>query len=390
MVSTCQYLFGNEAEQIFKKFRLPHGVNRNELVDQLLELSMKVHNLLFEIGDFHYLDPMAFHDQCHLYALRAAQIGAKKSDKTERSEENKFLHLTLFLSKHFSDLKKRVNIYVAAATVLKLKFPHSENKFRAFLQDEGGCLERASRRALNGLFESYLKGTLASLKSFAPLYQELALMADENLQLETSRKGLLMYTFPKLAGVAYFVDTLARENIPFVVKVKVLTKEGAAGTLVKASHPAKGETPVIVFEGIASDGSYSIPEVRERATNCPTFFFRRGSVHEDEKNCFYCKWTTIDLTPYRERLERVMANPQEMFYALGADFILQQQKTFKPFFENQGKYPLLSKIFKEAVAKIEKLGLEMDRPTTFSVCHVYTTEAEVALSERLLIDRRVG
>ncbi len=47
-----------------------------------------------------------------------------------------------------------------------------------------------------------------------------------------------------------------------------------------------------------------------------------------------------------------------MFYALGADSLLKKQGVFKHYFDKNEKYPLLSKIFEEAVPKIEELGLD--------------------------------
>ena len=60
-----------------------------------------------------------------------------------------------------------------------------------------------------------------------------------------------------------------------------------------------------------------------------------------------------------------------MFHALGADFINNVQPDFKRFFDKNERYPLLSCNYSSVQRRITELGLAMQQPTAFSVCHAY-------------------
>ena len=398
--STCHYLFGQEPEQIFTNIRIANLQEKRAVVNQCLELAMRINVFLLTQKDaFFLIDPMAFNNQCHLYALMAAQIRAGYSQKSpeekqERSEENRFIHLSIFLNYALLS-KSRKKLFVRtvhrAIKEMQAVLPTTRKKFFAILKHDGR--ERVTRLALNRVFENHIKQTLIALKQESPVYRELGEMAFEDLRLESSRgrsEGIL-YAFPKLAGVVYMIDIMAKEKLAYVIKVKVLTKDGAAGTLLYKSGNINENknAPILIFEGIATDGTYSVPTCCEKAKRCPTFFYRKKSAkkrHNPNESCFYCKPAVADLEPFRKRLESATASPRDMFFALGADFILQIQKQFRPYFENTEKYPLLSQIFHESTPKIKELGLEMLNPRTFSVCHVHMDTALHALSPTLLLD----
>lgn len=429
--STCKYLFGKEADVVFENLKVPNHVNKKKFVDECLELCMRVHHHILSKKDaFILLNPMAFNNQCHLYALRAAQIKKMYAQKTEaekmeRNEENRFIHLSFFLT---YSLITDTNFYIQgvekALKEMGVKKVGSRKQFTAFLRDEGRGRERASRTSLNQTFERHTKETFKRLKEAnvktrmqisnpilrfvislilgiynrifpelpeSSLYKELDELAHENLQMISSRgeKEGYLYTLPKLAGVAYMVDTLAKEKIPFVIKVKVITDKGVAGVIVRASEEIQKNEQVLVFETIATDGSFTVPHCREEAQRCPHYFYRysdKKKRHPENESCFSCKKTSADLTPFRERLELAMKSPTKMFDALGSDFVREFQKEFTPFFHNKAKYPLLSKRFAEAITNIEQLGLSMNNPKTFSVCHVHMDSGANALSEKLVLD----
>lgn len=397
--STCKYLFGREGNEIFGNLKFSKNYNSSEqrkIVDECLELIMRINVFILTKKDALFLiDPMASNNQCHLYSLRAAQIMkdyryTSGKEKLAKTEENRFLHLSFFIS---YSLMKDTTLFVQAVqraiAEMGEKIPSPKRIFNDFLRDDGKYRERSSRIALNRLFEGYVKDKLSLYKENNALYKDLYNIAHEKLQIESCEGRDVLYTYPKLAGVAYMVDILAKEQIPFVIKVKVITKNGAAGTIIQASDKAEEKAPVIVFEAIATDGSLTLLKCTEEAKKCPTYFYQytdKNQRHSEEKTCFFCKKATDDLEPYRQRLQTAMRTPEDMFYALGADFILRCQKDFQVFFKDDKKYPYLAKLFAYAIPKISELGLAMDKPITFSMCHVHMDSASHALSEKLLLD----
>lgn len=396
--STCKYLFGKEASQLFNnniKFQTPQ--EKKEFIDHCLQVSMEINLFLLEKKDsFFLLDPVSFTNQCHLFSLKAARLLKGFSEKSteqklERSEENRFLHLSLFLSYSFIN---NPNLYVSvvkeALKTSGIQAPKPNKKFFLFLMDEGKYREKATRIALNDLFESSLKQSLSSAKEESGLYLDLFNIANEELRIETNHRFKeKVYTFPKFAGVAYMIDLLAKEKIAFVIKVKVVSKEGVAGRITIPSRAIDTDEPVLVFESIATDGTLTLEECSERAKECPNYFYRDSNKnvrHKESDSCFFCKENEKDLTPYITKVNTVMAEPENMFYALGADFVVHMQNSFVPMFQDEKKYPSLAPLFQKAVPKIKELGLDMTAPTTFSVCHVHTDTAAHALENTLLLD----
>lgn len=379
-ISTCKYLFNQEAEEIFKNCNFHN-------IDQCLELAMRINvHILSSKNGFFLIDPAANNNQCHLYALRAAQIMRNYDTRSTlaRSDENRFLHLSLFLS--YPLISESSFFLKAASLATKEMGEIFDENFSTFLMDEKGDRKNAARFSLNRLFEEHIKGVLSSHEEESDLHAELFKVAhDEGLMITKGETRL--YTYPKLAGVAYMVDVLAREHIPFILKVKVITKQGSSGPIIVASQPKIDDnTPVVVFEGIATNGPLTRTRM-EKFKGCPNHSFRHQRLHKEDKPCFFCKKIEIDLQPYRQRLQNLMRNPNEMFYALGADFMTHKQKGFLgKIFGDHEKYPRLSALFEHTIPKIAELGLGMDNPTTFTVCHVHADSAAHAFSETLMLD----
>ncbi len=404
-ISNCQYLFGQEAEAIFSNIK-DMSVEEKIYIDQCLDLMMRVNVYILKHKDgFCLIDPRAYNDQCHLYALRAAQIKASyhnksKKERLARTQENRFLHLSIFLSFILAfDTNLMHKTVLTAMQKIKAEIPKFKEtldalKFETFLIDKGNYREKASRASLNVVFEEHIKLALEqTCEENKLLYSELSKLAKENLLLPPNYgnkkdKKKLLYTLPKLAGIAYLVDVIRREQIPFVIKVKVITQDGAAGIIVAASGNIEKNQPAIVFEGFATVGK-SIKDCKNDAKNCPTYFYRNiKALHKEDKACFYCKKTSeVDLKSYLQNVKSAIDTPDDMLYALGADFMLNCQPSFVQHFENKVDYPLLSELFEKAIPKIKELGLDMNNPETFSVCHVHMDIGSHALSEELLLDQ---
>ncbi len=421
--TTCKYFFGQEAEKIFSDFHLTQPRSqglmtqcqsfrsegeidkKRKFIDECLDLLIRVNVFLLSKKEGLFLiDPKDHQNQCHLSSMRAVQIMAVYSQQTEEEKlskngENRFLHLSFFLSLSLiSDMNLFVKTIQAAMKEMKAKAPAPKNKFQDFLRDQKRSRENAARQALVDDFESHIKSLFASSAESSPLRSELHLMAQEDLQMSSSFDPMISnislnkektFTLPKLAGMAHFVSEIAKKNIPYVIKVKVMTKDGVAGTVVKPFGEIQAKTPVIVFEAIATDGSFSLPVCTEEAKKCHQYFFRhpdRKMRHDEQKKCFNCTFSAIDLQPYRERIEQAAKSPEEMFYAVAADFMAQVQPEALPLFDNREKYPLLSKIYRESIPKVSELGLSRNNPVTFSVCHVHPDNGLHALSETLFLD----
>lgn len=378
----CNYLFGKEAEEIFTNIEINNVEDKRKFIDQCLDVCMRAHEHVLTNKEGLFLtDPRAFNNQCHLYSLRGVQMM-----KLDKLKESRFSLLSFFLSMSFMGSTTQFKNVVATAlkelnegyskqyskeknfyAAFKDKsIPFDRKNIQKFLQDDGNCRTNAARLSLNQDFENYMKEELEHKKDQDPLHAELYRLANENLRVKSpiSKSNDLFYTFPKLAGVALMLDAMAKEKIGFAVKVKVITKDGFAGTLQESSGTFEDLEPIIIFDGIATDGSRTVKECREEAKSCPTYFQRDpAETKKHNESCFFCKKTEQDLKPYEQRLKEVMKNPQEMFSAMGADFIENTQKEFKPFFEDKENYPVLSEIFSDALPNVEKLG--------FSMCHAH-------------------
>ncbi len=390
--SKCHFLFGKEAQEIFAN---------TEFVEQSLDLSMRIHEYLLTHRDGFFLaDPRAFNNQCHLYSLIMAQIKKFYHLKTEEekraaTDENRLLHLALFLNYSLCSYTKLL-VKVALTAIRQMGIQpfnqqFTKKRFVQFLRDDGRSREIAARRAFNRVFERYMKDVLLRRRDESPLAKDLYELSQEDLRIQGVSLGFKfekLYTYPKLAGVAYMVDVLAQEHIPFVIKVKVFNSSGHGGVIRYASGEADPQEPVLVFEGFATDGSRSIQDCMEMAKACPHYLFRKSRIkrHSSTESCSYCKFTPMDLEPYRERLKLATADAKVMFYALGADFILHCQEPFKKFFKDSHNYPQLKELFDAACPKIKELGLEMHHPKAFSICHVHMDSARHAVSNDFSLD----
>lgn len=414
-VSVCKYLFNCEAAEIFKsdKFRGSEE-GKSNLVEESLELLMKVNRyLLSQESAFALLDPVTYNNQCHLFALRAAQIQKKyrgKSDeeKCDRNEENRFLHLSLFLSYSLrSDKNTLISLIKQTMQKLNIKTALTQDHI-TFMRDDSCIREKIARVALITLFKDSLQTSLALNAEQTPLYRELSILSKEEEALTIEAKGQALYTYPKLAGVVHFVDEMAKEDIPLIVKVKVLTQQGAAGVIVQSSREVEDHEPVIVLEGFATDGSefipfikdpmtkqfvkepFTLPKCQECAVKCNEYFHRHVSSkvrHPSNEKCFYCTQAPVnDLSAYQEKISLAMESPEMMLKALGADFIEKVQSQFKSYFENTEKYPLLSRLFAESKPLAQKLELDMNHPTAFSACHAYVDIGYCGKSNALQLD----
>jgi hypothetical protein len=402
----CKYIFGKEAEEVFTNVKIKNIGNKRKFIDQCLGVCTRINNyILTHKEGLFVIDPRAFNNQCHLYSLRAVQ-----AMKLEGGDETRFRLLSFFLSMPLTGnlalFKEAVNGSLLGmgegydehnsteknfyAAFKDHSIPFNKKNVEEFLKvDSSGRLKEVRLR-LNQVFEDHLKESLSSLKDSSPLHLELYKLAhipEEQLRIKSPTLGSkeCYYTFPKLAGVAFMLDVLAREKIGFAIKVKVITKDGYAGRVSQCSAPFEDNEPVIVFEAIATDGTLSLAQCREEAKKCPSYFQNHPTKTKEHDTCFFCEKTEQDLTPFIDRLQEVMKSPQEMFYALGADFIVNHQKEFHHFFESED-YPNLSQIFQEAVPNIEKLGLSSDKPLTFSICHAHPDLGKHAKTASMELD----
>lgn len=199
-----------------------------------------------------------------------------------------------------------------------------------------------------------------------------------------------LYTFPKFAGVVYLIDAVAKEKIPLVFKVKVVAEEGAGSFSfskddIQKLDPSK---PVIVFEMIATGESLSYLDCHEIAAQC--FNHSRRNIrskdrHSSKIDCRFCSPKRIDVAPFKARFIPILEDTEEMLLALGADFTIQKQESFLPFFETE-KYPRLSALFQRAVPKIQDCFLSRNKAMNLTVSHVYADCAKYAAKEELVID----
>jgi hypothetical protein len=352
--SICFYLFGKEANELFPKedeaFVNESFAKVMHAVDDLVA-SKRESLILF--------DPTAFNNQCHLYALLAAQ-----------GKEKKFFYLSFFLCYGF----------LADATLMEKVVKAEGKEFKRFLRDTEGVRANAARSALNCLFEEQMKETSDS---------ELCALANEDLQLTYKGKEQL-YTFPKFAGVVYLIDAVAKDKIPLVFKVKVVTKEGT-GSFSFSKHDIQKldpAAPAIVFEMMATGEELSYLECHDIAVKC--FNHSRRNIrskdrHPSKADCLFCSPKRVDVAPFKERFIPILEETEEMLLALGADFTIQKQESFLPFFKME-KYPRLMALFQRAVPKIQDCFLSRNKSMNLTVSHVYADCAKYAAGEELIID----
>lgn len=191
--TACHYLFNKSAEEIFP----PHPYS-SEFINKSLEMMMRINRLMFSKEEAHFLlDPTAFNNQCHLYALIAAQkiqelrVVASFSMPIKACRliedycfDQRFLHLAMLLSYAFlTDLNLLEKLVEKSVPELEEPLEIPKKVFIKFLKDPitVKAITRTGRLALNVLFKEHLISTFNARQE--PLYQELSRLAQENLLL---------------------------------------------------------------------------------------------------------------------------------------------------------------------------------------------------------------
>ena len=401
-ITPCQYLFRKDTEELFP------AQDAGFVNESLVTLMKIVDHLVRENPEALFLfDPTAFNNQCHLYALFVAQAvnqakiqsigtsvipmpGAATTAPQDFREviDRRFLYLSFFLSYAFlTDPKLLEKLSCKALTVMKAAAPTKE--FRLFLKDPESIRTHASRSALNLLFAEHMQKVFASGEG--PLDSELTAVAHADLQLTPSSGKGTLYTFPKIAGVAYLIDALFRERIALLFKVKVIAKEGV-GSFMYSNQDIQAleeAAPVVVFEMVATGDFVTYLECRDVAKRCPSHSRRNVSSkdrHKPTEQCLFCSPNKIDIAPYSQKFQPALVKANEMLLALGADFVLQNQQPFLNFFSDREKFPRLTDLFESSVPNIEQCFLSMTKPLNMSVSHVYTDCAARAAQNKLIID----
>jgi hypothetical protein len=399
--SNCQFLFGKEAEEIYKNIKVPKGMDKKTFIERCLDLTMKAHTYLFAHHDgILLLDPRAYNKQCQLYALRACQINGRykqlpESEKMNKNEENRFLHLGFFINYAFREPENYVNTVLSTLHRMRI-CPENEvalRHFVQFLRDGDKCRAFAARTAFNQVFEMNIKASLSKIQGESPLCKELAQLAQEDLQVDgtsLSDKMGKLYTYPKLPGLSYMLQTMAQEKISMVFKIKVCTKDGCGGMVSQSSGPVDKDSSVVVFTGFATDGSFSVKDCMDQAKRCPTYLYRNHSDpterHASHDKCFYCTPIEMDLQPYQEHLNKVMAASQEVLLALGSEFMYKEQQSLLQFFKDSKKYPLLSKMYEDNLDKVKMLELGNKTMRTFAIYHTISETGRNAASNEFPLD----
>lgn len=405
-ISSCQYLYGKTSQEVFDT-----RLNTHE-IDLCLETLMNVHVFLFSNKSaFFLVQPTAYNDQCHLYGLRTVQIMRVYSQMTDaekhaRNDTNCFLHLSVLLSfafiinPHFYvEMVQQGLKELKAGQLKKFRQPSRKVMSQFLTALEGRKPKAVAREAYNKLFITYVHATallFTEREKASPLDHEIcSMLTTEQLFLSLSRgegdffaqgDTMRLYTPPKFAGVALMVNLLEREEIPFAIKVMVITKQGTGSLSFLSKTPQENE-PVLIFEAFATDGSLTLQECRESAMFCPSYHRKSSSIKSHpEANCLFCNPQKIDLKPFQDSLAHAAGNPKKMFLALGADYVLssESQKQYLKYFTDSARYPALTTLFQEATTDIDALGLSMNKPTTFSVSFVYADYGSSAMSKHML------
>lgn len=381
----CDYLFQNLSNDVYQAYHPHFSIDQ---VNEHLTTLMKV-NVAFlsrkENDGFPFIDPVAFNNQCHLYSFMACQIKVNykeknEEEKLEQSEENRFLHLAFLLSYTFlNDRNLLCQTIETAERKQEVKLPKNKQSFYTFVKnDTSGALIRTSRLSLNEVFERTIKGMLKASQEKNALYKELYHLSLEDLKLPVGRTQIALFTFPKIAGIAFLIQ----EQFNFVVKTKIVNSEDSNHLLIYQNNALEDEeTPVLVFEAITSE-DYSIQKFIELAKRCPSYFERNPSRKQrhNEGCCVFCNPIKTDVSPYLDRFKRATESIEATLYALGADFLKDLQPEFVKFFNDSEKYPLLTEIYQRALTDIDRLGLSMKRPLAFTIDHVYADNLKHARS----------
>lgn len=413
--TACHYLFGKEAEAIFPSFQ-----GKGAVVNKGLELLMRVNIHFLMHRDGYIFDVMSMNTQCHLFSTRIAQIKhsykgkdiAKKDEQlSARNQENRFLHLGMFLNFAFLSstrlfekaVQKAMNEIKPYAgnpkTFKKTKLEGvTHRQLRTFLLDDKGHRQCAARIALVNVFKNHLQESLKAAED-TPISKELyqlSLLEEDLLKMPTTLDPKLtkrsldqrVYTYPNFAGMVCVTDFIAKEKISVVVKAKVLSKEGACGIVSAQKGEIADDSGVLIYEGIFTDGRHAISKYRELAKPCPTYYFRNiKKIHKKEVSCDYCKQNpnNVDLAPYQKRLEGMMQNLTVMLLANGVACTYgSRQKDYLKFFTKNESFPSLSALFAKVVPFVEQMGIS---DSDFSICHGRYDTAASAKSKEFVMDQ---
>lgn len=372
-LTCCQILFGAKAEA-FHNIQMKGGKDKSIFIDQCLEISMKVSSALFQKENTLPLfsGAIAANEACPFYCYRIIKLKQTyhlKSDreKLEMSPDNCFLLLSLFLNSILlSDINKCFKkVFNEQIKALALKPPAPKRYFKAFLQDEGKVRERLAREAYGRLFETYLKEKL--LEQNHPLLNELYKLSQEDLLMTYPNfKNVKVYTYPIFGLLIYMAERCEQEQIPVIVKIKVITKQGVEGFLSKKFGNAKERDPAIIFNGIVTDGSFDLSYYRSKGQKCPHNFFQyddKNRLHNQQETCFFCQPKSATdpslLKNYQEKFDLVTQDLKKMIYLLAADSLEDVDRL-------KG-YPELLKFYLEMKPEVDKLSFAIATAHTNSI-----------------------
>lgn len=406
-LTPCQYLFGRDLEEVF-----PQTIKRfsTQLINDTLATLIKVSEYLITKKEaFILFDPTAFNNQCHLYALMTAQIAekakidllgsrispqvpsAKPASNRDSVQEVdvRFVHLSFLLGYSIlTDASLLGKIVKKIPKEIIGETTHSEKDFEVLIKDPTGERTRATRIALSNIFKAYISSSFSSQND--PIYRELITLAnDPRLLVPYGTEKL--YTLPKFAGVAYFIDTIARKQIPLMFKVKVLTKE-RTGFFCHSDKDLRGvpqDSSVIVFEMIAYDEALTREKCLEITKRCPQSSERdvkSKNRHDTKERCLFCNPAKVDITPYKARYLPALRASSDMLFALGVAFIQERQPQFQKFFSDSIAFPILTKMFHNHAPNVERLGLASTKASNIYVSHVFVDCAEFAERESMIMD----
>lgn len=283
-----------------------------------------------KVSAYHLLDPQTGNNQCHLYTALVVRMA-----KREKTAEERVL----------CDLILRCSFYRTG---------------RGSIRDD--------QKALTALFESMLKTDLG--KESDALHKELAALAHrEELRCP-------LYTYPKLAGVAYLIGLIAREKIDCVVKVLFITDKGSK-TFVHHAIDYAGD-PVAVFETLACEDK-STSYYMTVKDECPHSFFPSSrKKHGASESCGFCKGEA-DSSKAEEVIRKIAFD--ELLYGAAADFMFDYQKDLGRLMTTPELKALTLKAFKHR--REHAIGRSLQ------IIHVYPDSRERALDKTILQMRKL-
>lgn len=399
----CRNLFNKDSKEIFSNVKINDRRDHQKYIDSCLQLSMKVCSLLFEREDalIFFSCAVAANEACPLYTYRLVTIKETYAQKTEEeklnsSEENRFLLLSLFLNTILLSGQplSLVKVFSKVIKENKLIRPGRNPRFHEFLHDDGKMREYASRKAYNELFETYMKNKLSELSLHSPVFKDLDLLAQQNLTITYPNfRHQKLYTYPIFGILMFLVKEIEEDKLGVIVRIKVITQEGVTGYIKGTIGKIKNvSSPVMVLNGIATDGSFGIGDYRMKGQSCPHNYFHYESqrlLHAQNENCFFCKEhpasTSNLLSQIEESCSKVLANPKELFYAFAVDSIISDPELYRAVSESE-KFPELKNIIHEYKPKVMDLGLSSNKPTTFSVATVHLSTLQMEEKRDFYLD----